>query len=340
MHNFQKIYCKLQFIWYNIHENKKEGGNRMHLDAPTQLFLRLPAHAADYSFHNPAVQEPDWYCGNTRKIGCVYHNHIHREVEIHHVIYGHVHVKINGVDRLLSAGDILILNPYDNHEGWIAAEEAVRFQHAAFDLQKFASACGDSVRTAAAGICAGTVSFANIIRCEDATAPLFAEAVACVCQAYRTAQNDPVIGDLRMMAGISNLLICLFTNGCMFERKDTSRSLEFIRAISEYTEAHYAEETTTGTMAKVFGYSEGHFCALFRRNFGMTFCDYLNRYRIARAVDFGRDGRLALTELAQRVGYTNYGYFSRCFKQYTGLPPSEYFAAKPNLVNAAEFIRY
>lgn len=300
----------------------------MHLDAPTRLFLRLPAHAADYSFHDPHTAEPYWYCGNTRKTGCVYHNHIHKEVEIHHILRGHVRVRVNGTEFTLSPGDILILNPYDNHEGWIDVNESVRFRHTAFDLQKFASACGDAVRGEAAQISVGAMRFVNVIRRTDSMATTFADALSRICDAFFLAGREPVAGDLHLMAEICRLIGCLFETDRICAQSDSRRSVEFIREVSDYTEAHYPEELTTGTVSEAFGYSEGYFCALFRQNFGMTFSVYLNRYRIARAIDLHRDGKLALTELSFRVGYTNYSYFSRCFKQYTGMSPSAYLALK------------
>ena len=74
------------------------------------------------------------------------------------------------------------------------------------------------------------------------------------------------------------------------------------------------------------GYSEDHIRMRFRQITGKTPTDYLTELRISHAhflIDVYKD-TLTLSEIAYRCGYLDYVYFSKRFKQVTGLSPREY----------------
>jgi AraC-like DNA-binding protein len=74
------------------------------------------------------------------------------------------------------------------------------------------------------------------------------------------------------------------------------------------------------------GYSEDHIRLRFRQITGKTPIEYLTELRISHArflIDVYKD-TLTLSEIAYRCGYLDYVYFSKRFKQVTGLSPREY----------------
>ena len=74
------------------------------------------------------------------------------------------------------------------------------------------------------------------------------------------------------------------------------------------------------------GYSEDHIRLRFRQITGKTPTEYLTELRISHArflIDVYKD-MLTLSEIAYRCGYLDYVYFSKRFKQVTGLSPREY----------------
>ncbi|EFF61753.1 transcriptional regulator, AraC family [Enterococcus faecium PC4.1] len=64
--------------------------------------------------------------------------------------------------------------------------------------------------------------------------------------------------------------------------------------------------------------------AIFTEKFGINFSKYLKKVRISKAKLFLTETRLTLTEICEKVGYTELGYFSRVFKEETGMTPSQY----------------
>ena len=52
--------------------------------------------------------------------------------------------------------------------------------------------------------------------------------------------------------------------------------------------------------------------------------DYINKFRMEKAITLMTGTELSFTEIAEKVGFTTSGYFSTAFKQYTGETPTQY----------------
>ena len=55
-----------------------------------------------------------------------------------------------------------------------------------------------------------------------------------------------------------------------------------------------------------------------------TFSAYLNQQRIEKACTLLRGTHMTVEEIARSCGYTDAQYFSRVFRQTTGLTPMQY----------------
>jgi two-component system response regulator YesN len=63
----------------------------------------------------------------------------------------------------------------------------------------------------------------------------------------------------------------------------------------------------------------------FKREVGMTVSDYITSARMQKAKELLASGRdIAISRVSEVVGYSDVSYFSKCFKKYTGVSPSEY----------------
>ncbi|MGS0524243.1 hybrid sensor histidine kinase/response regulator transcription factor [Zobellia nedashkovskayae] len=61
---------------------------------------------------------------------------------------------------------------------------------------------------------------------------------------------------------------------------------------------------------------------------GKTIIEYINTYKLSKAMPMLQDGSLSIKEIAFKVGYNDNRYFSRIFKKEFGHPPSHYVPNK------------
>jgi len=78
------------------------------------------------------------------------------------------------------------------------------------------------------------------------------------------------------------------------------------------------------TLLASLGCSYPHVCRLFHKNFGLTPLEYLNAKRLERAKGLLCDPRLTVAEVGYQSGFNDPGYFSKKFRQQTGITPLYY----------------
>ena len=92
----------------------------------------------------------------------------------------------------------------------------------------------------------------------------------------------------------------------------------------EFVDQHYHEKFPANDIATYCGLSRFQFSRSFHAVFGITFREYLLRYRILRACERLTAGDMPVTEIAFAVGFHDGSYFARMFRRYTGVLPSQY----------------
>lgn len=68
-----------------------------------------------------------------------------------------------------------------------------------------------------------------------------------------------------------------------------------------------------------------YFSRLFKEETGINFIEYVNKLRIDKAKELlNSDGNMSIKEICMEVGFSDPNYFSRQFKKYAGISPTEY----------------
>lgn len=106
-------------------------------------------------------------------------------------------------------------------------------------------------------------------------------------------------------------------------RKLTPAHAGVERAVG-YVALNFASKFPASDIASHCGLSRFQFSRSFHTAFGMTFREYLLRYRVAAACERLRHVDAPVTEIAFAVGFHDGSYFARMFRRYTGMLPSQY----------------
>lgn len=100
-----------------------------------------------------------------------------------------------------------------------------------------------------------------------------------------------------------------------------SRSL---RDALEYLRNHFSELVSLDDVAAAAGVSSTHLSRLFRQELQLPFSDYLSSLRMEEAQRLLSESSLSIKEVGYAVGYQDANYFSRVFKRWVGVRPSEF----------------
>ncbi|MGC9522890.1 MAG: substrate-binding domain-containing protein [Anaerolineae bacterium] len=108
------------------------------------------------------------------------------------------------------------------------------------------------------------------------------------------------------------------------KRRLSGEAQRLVRIAMAFVHKHYAEDLSRGIIAQHIGITPDHLTFCFRQELGTTPIQYLQRYRINRAKQLLRDTQQTITEIANQVGFSDSGYFSRIFRRETGTTPSAF----------------
>lgn len=107
------------------------------------------------------------------------------------------------------------------------------------------------------------------------------------------------------------------------EPADAANSF-IVRQARAYIAGHCGSKLSLQDVADHCFVSQWHLSKLLNRHLGQTFYDLLNAERIRRAKALLEDPALRISEVAERVGYTDTAHFSRVFKKLEGVSAGEW----------------
>ncbi|MBO5214216.1 MAG: helix-turn-helix transcriptional regulator [Clostridia bacterium] len=96
-----------------------------------------------------------------------------------------------------------------------------------------------------------------------------------------------------------------------------------LKKILLYLDQHFREDIGVQDCANLVGYSPWYTGRLFKRCFGESIADYLRKLRMNAAKEELKTEK-SIKEVAESLSYSSPAGFSRAFKDYFGVLPSEY----------------
>lgn len=92
----------------------------------------------------------------------------------------------------------------------------------------------------------------------------------------------------------------------------------------DYIQGHFSEEMYLSDLAREFHLNPTYLCELFRKKTGRTFTKYMTDLRMDNALQFMKFSDMSMSEIAGKVGFNDYFYFSKLFKKNFGVSPAQY----------------
>ncbi|WP_138753908.1 response regulator [Paenibacillus sinopodophylli] len=97
--------------------------------------------------------------------------------------------------------------------------------------------------------------------------------------------------------------------------------------IKAYIDNHYFEEIKISMFAEKYFLSREYLMKLFKQQFGFGIHEYVQKVRMEKAKELLDDPGLKIQDISEMLGYKDKNYFSKAFRNYYSLSPSEYRAS-------------
>lgn len=108
----------------------------------------------------------------------------------------------------------------------------------------------------------------------------------------------------------------------------SNKTIEVTRleAVFEYVNKHYSRDISSQTLASHLGLTTNSFCRFFKKMTNQTFIQFLNEFRVRRALELFDENLYSISEVMYQCGFNDASYFTKQFKKHQRMTPSYYLA--------------
>ncbi len=246
--------------------------------------------------------------------------HRHDAWELYYVVYGHGSRMAGDTLQPFAAGDVALIPPSMLHRWAYAADSAdksgcVRYLMAAFS-HSLVERCMEvfpELRNRLAGVIFPTDALKFGVRSSRVIREVLSE------------MND--MDELGRLSAMFRLLPVVFTSSDhTFAGKPMriERDVRRMQQICAYVMKHYVHPIALDDIAAEVGMNRSAFCSYFKRCKGMTFSQFVTRYRLNTACELLRHSQKRVSEICYTVGFNDLPHFVRVFTNTMGMSPSKY----------------
>ncbi len=117
------------------------------------------------------------------------------------------------------------------------------------------------------------------------------------------------------------LLLTILNCNIFDEHKAKKEISELVR---DYVNIHYSERINLDEICELFHYAPPYVSRRFKKNFGVSFEDYVQNLRLTHACDLLLGTEMTVEKIAVKMSYSSPSTFRRAFKKQFGVTPNEY----------------
>lgn len=235
--------------------------------------------------------------------------HWHEHLELHYILTGESLFYINQKPITAKEGDLVLSNSNELHRGLCQAApmESCRLLFSMEDLSPELDNRG--------------YVFQNLIEKDETVKEL----ILALCR--EDALQEPGYKQA-CKAIVTQLVVHLCRNYVVqtLSKEDTLRqkkNRERCNRLITFIEANYANAISNQDLADLVHLSKDRFEHFFRENFSISALQYIQNYRMKMAKKLIKEGNAPVSKVSQMVGFADYNYFGRCFRNHYGCTPTQ-----------------
>lgn len=251
-------------------------------------------------------------------------NHFHEYYVIGFIEGGRRHLWCKNQEYEVSAGDLILFNPRDNH--YCAPIDGEPLDYRAVNIQSEVMEQAVKEITGQQFIPHFTQ---NVVFHSDITQSVAALYHAILHRSLKLEKEEALFFLLEQV-------IQEFSTP--FKEEDVLAQDERIQALCGYMEEHFAENITLDDLLSMTPFGKSYLLRSFTKQLGVSPYRYLQTIRLDKSKKFLEQG-IPPVEAAAMAGFSDQSHFTHFFKEFIGLTPRQYqkiFQPKPDVLSEAK----
>ncbi|HWT73124.1 MAG TPA: response regulator [Mobilitalea sp.] len=106
--------------------------------------------------------------------------------------------------------------------------------------------------------------------------------------------------------------------------KNPENDISFVQTVKEYIDNNLDKELTREALAEQVHLNQDYLARIFKKEIGESIVNYITGKRIAVAKEYLEKTNESVNTVAIKVGYDNFSYFTKIFKDRVGMTPKDY----------------
>lgn len=255
-----------------------------------------------YGFYQ--ARQEDFTCHTT--FNNCYPPHLHKQTELIYMIKGKLKSTVDGLETVLSAGDMSICFP---------------------NLVHSTQSLGDSQAILIIFDTAFVEAFSNELLKSSPEIPFIKK--SCLPESAKSCfnmilQSYTAREDLRISMGYLYLLLAAVLPHLNLISNKKTDLWDTCHLILEYINSHFTEDINLDSISKSLNISKYYISHIFSDKIKTSFPSYLNRCRIDYARNLLRSTSDSITEIGFNSGFNSSRTFYRTFRECYNQSPKEY----------------
>lgn len=257
---------------------------------------------------------------------CILYLHWHEHFELILMKQGSAVFHIDSRPYVLNVGEVLIVPAGGLHVGYALSNEDIHYDCVVFNASLFNDYVHDPIHTQyIAPYLEGRMRFpVKPVDHDEACIPYF----SLLNEAIAELDAKPAAYQIVVKSKLHTLFTLLARTFLPHQLANKpvetySSHRDRFKGLIQQVETNFKYKITIEQAAKQVNLNPYHFCKLFKKLTGRTFIEYVNVCRMNEAERLLRDSSHTITEISSTVGCENPNYFTKLFKQYKGMTPSE-----------------
>ena len=263
--------------------------------------------------------------------GLILPYHWHDEFEIYHLARGIADVRIGDLTYRLESGDSLLINGGEIHSAVNAGTSDCLYYSIVFNLSMFNSIVTDSSQRLM-----NDLSISKLfVRHQPPKQECRKKIDLLIEEMIQKLLERPRGYEMYVKGSLYIIFSLLDQNNLIIKNTEkNNRAVNYetiIKKSIDYISSHYQSTIYLDDLANLVQMSKYAFCRCFKQYTGVSPIEYTNIFRINTAYNLLLNSEQNVTDAAMNCGFDNMSYFTKTFKKYKNITPSQvsYHRLKP-----------